>query len=306
MNGINKRYYRPTPRAAFTFIETLTAVLLTGLLLTALLALFGQLRRGMARLAEPMQQDRLAYEILQKIAEDIDRIAAPGFEAGLQFRNKFDNGLNSAQLLVENKYYGSAIPPTAEIFDRVIWQTQYDPFTKSLILYRLHEGLNLEDKIIEQTAARSPSLGLFIPITDGLTHFEVVILEGQTTLFQWTNPALPTAIRIGISFTPPAPLPDGRVAVPTEAIFYRTVAIDRTRVIPYEFVLKPLDAAVGKPQQTDQEAQTQSADQAVQNQTPPQQQQQQTPPTMPTKPTQPAEQTKSQPPTPSGLRGQKR
>lgn len=300
MNRTDKRYSRSTHRAAFTFIETLTAVLLTGLLLTALLALFSQLRRGMARLAEPMQQDRLAYEILQKIAEDIDRIAAPGFEAGLQFRNKFDNGLNSAQLLVENKYYGSAIPPTAEIFDRVIWQTQYDPFTKSLILYRLHEGLNLEDKIIEQTAARSPSLGMFIPVTDGLTHFEVVIVDGQTTLFQWTNPTLPTSIRIGISFAPPAPLPDGRVAVPTEAIIYRTVAIDRTRVIPYEFIAKPLDAAVGKPQQTDQQEQTPSTDQAAPNQTPP------ATPETPAKPTTPAQPAKPQLPTAPQLPGQKR
>lgn len=250
----SRRHIRVLPRA-FTLIETLTVVLLTGLLLAGLLGIFSQLRQAIARLQKPSDQDRLAYEILHKIAEDIDRLVAPGFEAGLQFRNKFDNGLNSAQLLIENKYYGSAKPPAAEVFDRVIWQTQYDPFSKSLILYRLHEGLNLEDKVIEKSAAQSPSLGMFVPISDGITHFEVTVQDEQNTLFQWTAPTLPTAVRIGLSLTPPSQLPDGRVAVPPETIVYRTVAIDRTRFIPYEFITKPLDAAAAESQKKDQQEQ---------------------------------------------------
>ena len=132
-------------RAAFTLIETLTVLALTAVLLTAVLQMYHQVRVSVSRITTHLDENRLVREILQKMAEDIDRLAAPGFDATLQFRNKYDNGYNAAQLTLENRFYGKGNPPRAEIFDRVVWQTVYDAFTETLILYRMHEGLNLED-----------------------------------------------------------------------------------------------------------------------------------------------------------------
>jgi len=241
MNDHNRQ--RVCAPAAFTLIETLTAVLLTALLITAVMSMYYHTRRGIARLAGQLEENRLAREILQKIAEDIDRLAAPGFDATMQFRNKYDNGCNAAQLVLENKFYDSGSPPTPQVYDRIVWQTQYDGWSQSLVLFRMHEGLNLEDKVLEKDAAASPSLGLFIPVADGLTHFEVATVDNESVTAQWVQQTLPTSVRIGVSFAPLQQLPDGRLGVPPELILYRTVAIDRTRFIPYEFVPRKLDAA---------------------------------------------------------------
>lgn len=238
-------YYRQraSVRSAFTLIETLTAVLLTALLITAVLSMYYHVRRGVSRLAGQMEENRLAREILQKIAEDIDRLAAPGFDATMQFRNKYDNGSNAAQLVLENKFYDSSTPPKPQVYDRIVWQTHYDAWSQLLTLFRMHEGLNLEDKVLEKDAAASPSLGMYIPVADGLTHFEAAIVDGETLTTQWDKQTLPTSVRIGVSFAPLEQLPDGRLGVPPELILYRTVAIDRTRFIPYQFVPRKLDAA---------------------------------------------------------------
>jgi type II secretory pathway component PulJ len=230
-------------RAAFTLVETLTVLAITALLLTAVLQMYHQVRRSVSQLGGHLEENRLAREILQKIAEDIDRLAAPGFDATLQFRNKYDNGYNSAQLTLENKYYAKGNPPKAEVYDRIVWQTTFDTFTQTLILYRMHDGLNLEDKVIESGSDVSPSAGLYIPITDGLTHFEMRSQQGEDTAMAWSSTTLPTAVRIGVSFAPMEDLPNGRVGVPEEKVLYRTVAIDRTRFIPYQFIPRKLDTS---------------------------------------------------------------
>ncbi len=233
--------YRLCP-AAFTLIETLVVLALSAALLTAVLQMYHRVRRDVSQLTGHLDENRLAREILQKVAEDIDRLAAPGFDATIQFRNKYDNGYNSAQLTLENKYYGKGNPPRAEVYERVVWQTTYDPFTQSLILYRMHDGLNLEDKVIETGSDVSPSAGLYIPITDGLTHFELRSQQGDALGATWTSETLPTAVRIGVSFAPLEELPTGRLGVPEEKILYRTVAVDRTRYIPYQFIPRKLDS----------------------------------------------------------------
>jgi hypothetical protein len=229
--------------AAFTLVETLTVLAITALLLTAVLQMYHQVRRSASQIGGHLEENRLAREILQKIAEDIDRLAAPGFDATMQFRNKYDNGYNSAQLTLENKYYAKGAPPKAEVYDRIVWQTTFDTFTQTLILYRMHDGLNLEDKVIESGSDVSPSAGLYIPITDGLTHFEMRSQQGEDTAMAWSSTTLPTAVRIGVSFSPMEDLPNGRVGVPEEKILYRTVAIDRTRFIPYQFTPRKLDTS---------------------------------------------------------------
>lgn len=216
-------------------------LLLTAMLLTAVLQMYYHVRRGINQITSRLDDNRLAQEVLQKIAEDLDRLAAPGFDATIQFSNKYDNGFNAAQLTLENKYYGKGTPPKAEIYDRVVWQTMYDPFSGTMILYRMHDGLNIEDKVIETGSDVSPSAGLYIPVTDGVTHFELQSQQGETFNTSWALKTLPTAVRVGISFSPPQQLSDGRVAVPEEKILYRTVAIDRTRFIPYQFVKRQLD-----------------------------------------------------------------
>jgi type II secretory pathway component PulJ len=226
-------------RVGFTLVETLVVLTLAATILTAVLGIYQQVRASAAAITGRLEQNRLTAEILQKIAEDIDRLAAPGFEATINFRNKLDSGYRSAQLILENSYYGNNNRKLT--YERIIWQTSYDAYSDSLILYRMHDGINVEDKVIEKNPEESSGAGLFIPVAAGVTLFELKAQQGETVLGAWTGAALPKAVRVGLSFDPPQQLEDGSIGVPEAFVSDRTIAVDRTRMIPYQFQKKTFD-----------------------------------------------------------------
>jgi hypothetical protein len=201
----------------------------------AVLGVYGRMRANATTILDRLQQNRLQSEVLQKIAEDIDRLAAPGFDATINFQNKLDNGYRSAQLILQNSYYGNN--NKKEIYEQIEWRSSYDRQYDTLTLYRMHGGLNIEDEILGANSGEPP----YIPVAGGITHFEVKSQQGENILGAWTSETLPKAVRIGISFAPPQELSDGTVGVPEEEISFRTVAVDRTRLIQYQFVKKKFD-----------------------------------------------------------------
>lgn len=223
------------PVHAFTLAETIVVLMLASLILVTVLSIYGRTRSNAVRILSGLEQHRLQAEILQKIAEDIDRLAAPGFDARVNFQNKLDNGYRSARLVLENSYYGNN--NQKDLYERIEWRSSYDPRHDTLKLYRMHSGLNAEDSVLGANRDEPP----YIPVVDGVTHFELNAQQGENILGAWTSEALPKAVRIGISFAWPQPLQDGSIGVPEEEIAYRTVAIDRTRLIPYEFIKKQFD-----------------------------------------------------------------
>lgn len=230
--------------SAFTLIEVIVVLMLASLILVAVLGIYNRMRTSAVTIMDRLQQNRLQTEILQKIAEDIDRLAAPGFEAIINFQNKLDNGYRSAKVVLENSYYGTGDKNGTEkkdTFEKVIWQTSYDPLSDTLTLYRMHGGLNVEDKVLEKDPESSSGTDWYIPVTRGVTHFEIKSQQGETVLGAWTSETLPKAVRVGLSFAPLQELEDGSIGVSKEDIFYRTVAIDRTRLIPYQFTKKKFD-----------------------------------------------------------------
>lgn len=231
-------------RVAFTLIETIVVLMLAALVLMAVLGIYGRVRASAATILDRLQQNRLQVEILQKIAEDIDRLAAPGFDATINFQSKLDNGYSSSRLILENSYYGTDERTKADkkdTFERVEWVTSYDPYIDALKLYRMQSGLNAEDNLLGAAPDSDENKEKYIPVADGVTLFEVKAQQGETVLGAWTSETLPKAVRVGISFVPPQELADGSIGVPEEQVFYRTIAIDRTRLIPYQFVKKNFD-----------------------------------------------------------------
>ncbi len=220
-------------------MEMLVVVALAAMILIGALGVYQRLRADAAVLTEKLDEPRTAEEILQRIAEDIDRIAAPGFDASVQVRNKIDNGFASAVLSLESKYFGGQ-PPQPRLYERVVWQTAYDPQEGGLILYRMHSGLNVEDKILDEN--KSPAeQALFVPTVSGLTYFKIEALQNQRAASLWTQNELPKGLRIHVSFAPMVEGPDGRWSVPQEQILQRTVAINRSRPILYRFRPKVMD-----------------------------------------------------------------
>ena len=235
MNHHNEKF-----ESAFTLVETIVVLMLASLILVAVLGVYGRMRANAATILDRLQQNRLQTESLQKIAEDIDRLAAPGFEAVINFQNKLDNGYRSAQLILENSYYGTN--DKKDTYEKIEWRSSYDPQYDTLKLYRMHSGLDVEDKVLGVDPDGPP----YIPVAAGVTHFELKAQQGENILGAWASETLPKAVRIGISFAPLQELDDGSIGVAEEDISFRTVAIDRTRLIPYQFIKKKFELPEGE------------------------------------------------------------
>jgi len=224
-----------------SLVEMLVVVALAAMILVGTLGVYNRVRSDATIIFEKLDENRLATEVLQRIAEDVDRIVAPGFDAAVRIQNKMDNGLAAAQLTISNKYYGDGTKPKAEIYEQVIWQSHYDAFEDAMILYRMHSGLNVEDKILDENK-EDRELSMYIPVISGVTFFEVQAMQEQKLIQNWTQTKLPSGLRIGISFAELQEDLGGRWIVPEEKIIYRDLAVDRTRAITYKFKPKVFDA----------------------------------------------------------------
>ena len=230
-------------KRAFTLIEAITVLMIASLIAVAVVEVYARVRRSAESVNRKLDENILEREVLQRIAEDLDRMAAPGFDAVVTVRNKLSNGYNISQLVIETSYLGSGADAKPQTYERVIWQTAYDPYTDSLIVYRAHQGLRLEDAMVELDLAGNirPDARWFVPLCDGITYFEVQVPAGENFVNQWTQTALPKAVTISISTSTPVQDEQGQLVIPERGVFTRTIAIDRTRKIRYRFVAREFD-----------------------------------------------------------------
>jgi prepilin-type N-terminal cleavage/methylation domain-containing protein len=229
----------------FSLVELLAVLVISTMLIIASMGIYGQMQRTFGELNSSVETQHLPNEILQCIAEDLDRIIAPlsGKVADTQISivNKFDQFYQSSQLKITTTYYDNK--NEKQIFDEIIWQSNYDFDANGLILYRSHSGLTVEDKLLGEEKTKSKN-ELFIPVAAGLTHFKIQVPRGDSLLDAWTSDSLPTAIKISISFASPFRNIDGSFTVPENEMYTRTVAIDRTRQIKFTFVPSDLSELV--------------------------------------------------------------
>lgn len=231
--GYSRMYLCQT--AGFSLIEVLTVLILSVMILTATIMIYSRIRGSAATIIGRLDQEAIPGEILQKIAEDIDRLAAPGFDATISIQNKMDTGYNSAQLIIENRYYDNSEPPQPNIYERIVWQSMYDPLFDQMTLYRSHSGLNLEDALVDNLRSGNEKPDDFVPICPGLTYFGVYAMTGlQEPLPQWQKQTMPVGVLVRLSMAQMVQLEDGSFVLPEENIVSRAVAVDRTRPIDYK------------------------------------------------------------------------
>lgn len=253
-------------RKAFSLIEVITVLTIATMIMIAALNIYNRVKTAAASINQTLDKNVLPTEILQRIAEDLDRLATPGSDTTLAIVNKFDiSGYNIARLTILNRIYDKNNKP--QTFEKIVWQTSYDPFEDALILYRSHGGKNLEDKVItDDVQAERQELGaeFFIPLCSGITFFKIrvpvvktagenekaeevrgkdktVEEEREQFLEKWTSDKLPKAIAVTISFAEPYLAITGGLDVPENEKITRTIAIDRTRKIKYRFVRKDFE-----------------------------------------------------------------
>ncbi|MCK4999631.1 MAG: hypothetical protein KAS23_08850 [Anaerohalosphaera sp.] len=238
--------YSKQNRRAFTLVEMIAVVMMAAMIVVAILGVHYQITSAIASINERLNSDDISSEVLQRIAEDLDRLASPGFDTAVRTFNKFEGGYQKAQLVIENKIYGS--DNKSKIFERVIWHSFYDSFSETMTLYRSHGGIAMEDQLMDyamssatetsqaslQKAGQEPC----VPICEGLTYFEISAVSGTKVIANWSSTTLPTALLISVSFAEPIETVTGEFEIPLEEIYTRTVAIDRTRKIGYKFIKK--------------------------------------------------------------------
>ncbi len=272
MRGKNMRYLFMNRRnyssqslpvqSAFSLVEIVVVLVITAMIMMASFTIYGRVRASTVAVNATLDRNVIPTEILQRIAEDLDRLASPGLGTTITINNRFDSsGYNIARLIIKNTVYGKKDKP--RIFEKIVWQTYYDYFEDALILYRSHNGINLEDKVItddRQLELKEMDADYFIPLCSGITFFKIQVpvikvfgenvkLPGRDEVWpeekeeekfidRWVTDKLPKAVTVSISFAEPYQAVTGELEVLDSEKITRTIAIDRTRNIKYRFVEK--------------------------------------------------------------------
>jgi len=231
-------------RRGFSLIETLAAVTITSMIMIAAISIYGRVRAVGESIERRLDNTMLPNEIVQRIAQDIDRLTLPGLDTTLSIANKFDGRFSLCRMEIVTRFYDGSEPPRPQTYEKVVWQSDYDVATDSIILYRSHSGLNLEDKLVDKDldALQQGGREIFIPVTTGITFFEIVAPQGENEFREWRLSGLPRAVRVRISFAAPQEdFETGDWVVFDEDKVVRTIAVDRTRKLRYRFVRKEFE-----------------------------------------------------------------
>lgn len=225
-------------RSGFSLAEVLAALTIGAMILVAVLGIYSGVEGAAGAITRKLDSSRLPSEVLQRIAEDLDRIIAPVSDAKaadtkITIENKLINLYPSARLAIVRTIYDG--DDKKQTFEEIVWQANYDFDTDSLILYRSQSGMGLQDKLLDAERASWEKDYSFVPICSGVTFFKVQVPKGEDFEDSWTGDSLPPGIVVTISFGEPFKTVTGPLDVPEETKVTRTIAVDRTRKIKFRF-----------------------------------------------------------------------
>lgn len=221
--------------SGFSLAEVLVALTIGAMILVAVLSIYSRAETSAAAITRKLDSSRLPSEVLQRIAEDLDRAAAPGADTEITIENKFENGFSTARLTVLNTIYNNK--NEEQTFEKIIWQAGYDRDANGLVLYRSHSGIALEDKLLDEQK-EDWERELFVPICAGVTFFKIQVPVDEDFQDSWESDSLPTGIVVTISFAEPFKTLDGTLEVPEDEKIIRSIAVDRTRAVKFIFAKK--------------------------------------------------------------------
>lgn len=222
-------------RPGFSLAEVLTAMVIASLVMVAVLGIYSRAESSAATIRRKFESSRLPTDILQRIAEDLDQIMATDSYTTISIKNKFEKGFPTAQLIITRSIVGKNKPMT---FESIVWQTNYDYDSDSLVLYRQRTsevGL-LEDKLLDEERENWEQ-ELFVPICEGITFFKIQAVKDGEPLDRFIG-RMPLGIQVTISFAEPFKTISNTFDVFEEDKFTRTIAVDRTRRIRFKIAPK--------------------------------------------------------------------
>ncbi|MHC4740913.1 MAG: hypothetical protein ACYS8Z_03315 [Planctomycetota bacterium] len=225
-------------RRGLSLAVALAALVIGSMVLISLLGIYSRAERATAAVNRKLDSSRLPGEILQRIAEDIDKLTATGPETKITIEPGYQNGYRGSKMTIVRTIKDSKNKDV--LLEEIIWQSYYDIESdmEGLVLYRGHSGISLEDKLLDEQRAEWEKGYPMVPICSGVTFFEITVPSGENFLDRWTSAAMPKGVRISISFTEPFEVSGQDSEIPDEYKITRTIAVDRTRTIKFNLALE--------------------------------------------------------------------
>jgi hypothetical protein len=208
----------------------LAALVIGAMVLTSILSIYGRANQASQAVARKIDAPALATEVLQLIAEDLDRMVGNS-NATIEIKNGFDNGFARAELILRRQFYDGQ--NQAQTFDEIIWRASYDYESglPGLVIYRSYSGIAPEDKLLDSKRDESESRYPFVPICRGVTFFRIEVTNGERQTDSWSGSALPPGIKVSLSFSQPYETVRGTLDVDESERVSRIIAVDKMRTI---------------------------------------------------------------------------
>jgi len=225
-----RQQYRP---GISSLGEMIVALVIGAMVLTAILTVYTRANRAAEAVLGRVESPALATEVLQRLAEDLDRVLSGQQDVTMQIKNGLDNGFARAQLVVRRTMRDSK--NEEKVFEEITWRAgyDYDGSSPGLVIYRGHEGIDLEDKLLDAKREAWENSYPLVPLCRGVTYFRLEVPKGDEFVDQWADAALPPGVKVTISFAQPHETVRGTWDVYDEEKIVRTIAIDKTRKIKF-------------------------------------------------------------------------
>jgi prepilin-type N-terminal cleavage/methylation domain-containing protein len=220
----------------FSLAEVLAALTIGAMILVSVLGIYNRLERCATAVTDRLDSSRLASEVLQRIAEDLDKVTLSGTDTRITVANKLDNLYQTARLEILKTIYDGK--NQKQTFEKIVWQTSFDyeSAADGLVLYRSYTGISDEDKVLDKSRASWEKNFSFVPICTGVTVFKIQIPQGEVLRNEWRNDSPPKGLVVTVSFAEPFKTVEGSLDVLDEEKTIRTIAVDRTRKVNFKLV----------------------------------------------------------------------
>ncbi len=223
-----------TTRSGFSLAEVLAAMMIGSMVLIAVLTVYTGLEHTAAAVTRDMSSSRLPYEVLQLIAEDIDKLISTDSDTSVIIVARHVNNY-SAPILAIREYYNKDYENKDKTYKEIVWQCNTYPGddVNDMVLYRSYESVAPEDKLLDKNK-QDLDRSAYVPICRGVTYFAIDVLTGkEKPASDWLS-GLPLGAVLKISFAKPYLNTRGQYEVPENEIYTRTIAFDKSRNIKFD------------------------------------------------------------------------
>lgn len=232
--------YRTDKRhSGFSLAEVIATLVVGAIVLSGVVGIYMRAKKTSVAAMEKMDEFVYPAEVLQKIAEDVEKIFKSGGELeSLFISNGIEEGYPTARIEMSRDIVNAE--EEKEEYEIIAWEGAYafESEKPGLVLYRSHSGMFFEDRLLEQNR-QDWERGLYVPVSEGVSLFEVLAVDGERVLDAWNQNKLPAAIKIRLSFGEPVETITGDVEIIEEEVYERTIQIDPDRKIKLKVIALP-------------------------------------------------------------------